>query len=504
MNSSSAPAPRYESNLPTARERFLAVLVDYALADGWRTPNDFLRHFGPRMLMHSLAADEQLRVRVLTATTRVNERLAARKTTASAAEDLMIALEEGLTDAGKVLALIPPDDRVRYFDAAQLWAFLTEVEFWKGDKAEPEARERFVRRVTFVLESALHEGVLRVQDIADGIGFKRIASCLPRAELQRVVEHALSRAREGQRLTEEQLLEAVPLRALMNHIPLEHTWSEVVVGRLARPMQFVRATGEESARPRPLPPPPPSRNRAASNRAAGNRAAGNRAAGNRAADRGNSSQPASAKPPASKPARFDPSLLPESLLELQRGLEQSAPPPPLPGPREELLDDLVQLSAEDSEETVAVELSTRVDVKAHRDEEDRQYAEAASELERVSSNLSRMGRLPASEPDLTLPILLSIESMYAELWHASADGDRYSVVRDAFPNQTHLRVALSALIHLLDANSPNLESLREADAEALISMLLFAERRIGGNSVESSHNGSDAGLLLRPPVGHFS
>jgi len=196
--------------------------------------------------------------------------------------------------------------------------------------------------------------------------------------------------------------------------------------------------------------------------------------------------------------------LPESLLELQRGLEQSAPPSSRSTGREELLDDLVQLSADDSEETIAVELSTRVDIKAHRDEEDRHYAEAASELERVSANLGGMGRLPAPDPELTLPILLSIESMYAELRHASDDGDRYSIVRDAFPNQTHLRVALSALIQLLDPNSLPLESLREADGDALISMLLFAERRIGGNNAESSHNGSDAGPLLRPPVGHYS
>jgi hypothetical protein len=471
MNSSSAAAPRYESNLPTARERFLAALIEFALSEGWRTPGDFLRHFGPRVLMQNLAADEALRVRLLTATTRVNDRLAARKTTASAAEDLSIALEEGLTDAGKVLALIPPDDRVRYFDAAQLWAFLTEVEFWKSDNAEPEARDRFVRRVTFLLESALNEGVLRLQDIADGLGFKRIASCLPRAELQRVVEHALSRAREGQRLTEEQLLEAVPLRALMNHIPLEHTWSEVVLNRLARPLQFVRSSGEESARPRRLPPPPPSRNRASS----------------------------------SKPGRFDPSLLPEPLLELQRSLEKISPPPPPPlAAREQRLEELVPVSADDSEETIAVELSTRVDIKAHRDEEDRQYAEAANELERVSSSLGRMGRLPPADPELTLPILLSIESLYVELGHTSDDGARYAIVRDAFPNETHLRIALSSLVRLLDPSSRSLESLREADSDSLISLLLFAERRLGGNNAESTLNGSDASALLRPPVGHFS
>jgi len=465
MTSSSAAAPRHQSSLPTARERFLAAVVDFALAEGWRNPGDFLRHFGPRMLMHSLAGDEALRVRLLMATTRVNERLASRKTTASAAEDLAIALEEGLTDPSKVLALIPADDRIRYLDAQQLWSFLTENEFWKGDHAQPDERERFVRRVTFVLECALREGVLRVQDIADGIGFKRIAACLPRAELQRVVEHALSRAREGQRLTEEQLLEAVPLRSLMNHVPLEHTWTEVVVGRVARPLQFLRPSPEEPARPRRLPPPPPSRNKG-------------------------SSRPA---------PRFDPSLLPEALLELQRGLEQSAPP----APSEDRLEDLMQLSTEDSEETINVEVATRVDVKAHRDEEDRHHAEAAGELERVSGVLGRLGRLPPPEPDLTLPILLSIESMYAELGTAAEDGERYAIVRDAFPNQTHLRIALGALIRLLDPVRRGPDGLRDVDADSLISTLLFEERRRGGSNSDANHVGAEAGLL-RPPVGHFS
>jgi hypothetical protein len=304
---------------------------------------------------------------------------------------------------------------------------------------------------------------LRLQDIADGIGFKRIASCLPRAELQRVVEHALSRAREGQRLTEEQLLEAVPLRALMNHVPLEHTWNEVILPRLARPMQFLRPSPEDAARPRRLPPPPPSRNKN-----------------------------------TSKPARFDPSLLPESLLELQRGLEQSEPPTTTAAQLE-----LVQLSAEDSEETINVELATRVDVKAHRDEEDRHYAEAASELERAGATLSRIGRLPPAEPDLSLPILLSIESMYHELADVSDEGERYAVVRDAFPNQTHLRIALNALICLLEPARRGSDSLRDADADTLIQTLLFAESHLRGPGTEASHQGSDD-ARLHPSAGHVT
>lgn len=461
MNASSAAAPRHQSTLATSRERFLASVLHYALSEGWRTPEDFLRHFGPRTLINALAGDDALRVRLLVATTRVNERLAGRKTPASAAEDLSLALDEGLTTPAKVLALFPVDDRVRYLDASKLWAFLSEVEFWKGESQDPEARERNVQRATFLVESALREGVLRLQDVADGIGFKRIANCLPRAELQRVVEHALSRARDGHQLTEEQLLEAVSLRSLMTHVPLEHIWNEVVLGRLARPLQLARTAPEEPPRSRRLPPPPPSRSKA-----------------------------------SSKPARFDPSLLPESLLELQRGLEESAPPSGEP--------ELVALSADDSEETqIHVEVSTRVDVKAHRDEGETSTS-ASGELERVRTALARIGRLPSPDPELTLPILLSIESMYAELSHSTDDNERYGIVRDAFPNQSHLRTALMALIRVLDPGTPPTDTASSAaGADSLIRMFLFEEQHAGAAPSQPPSD-SDAPFALRPPVGQFS
>lgn len=463
MTASSAPAPRLESELPTGRERFLAAVLDFALIDGWRTAKDFVRHFSPRVLIESLARDDELRARVLIGTTRVNERLALRKTLESAAEDLALALEEGLTDADKLLALIPPDDRVRYLDAAKLWAFLTEVEFWKSDGSDARDRERLVRRVTFIVDRALEEGVLRLQDLADGIGFKRIASCLPRAELQKVVEHALSRAREGQRLTEEQLLEAVPLRALMTHIPLDHTWSEVIVARLARPLQFIPPTAEEVARSRRLPPPPPSRSR-------------------------NSS-----RSPRQEP------LLSEPLLELQRGLERSTPP------GEAQIEELIAVSADDSEETqLHVEAETRIDLKAHRDEAADEEP-SPNELERVAAALRQIGRLPSPDPEITLPILLSIESMYAELSQSSDETERYTIVRDAFPNHNHLRVALLALIRLLDPGRRSAEGgLAEADADLLIRTLLFEERHVGEFDAMNGSHDMEPGVSLRPPLGQFS
>jgi hypothetical protein len=464
MTSSSAPAPWHESRLPTGRERFLAAIVEYALSDGWRTSKDFLRHFGPRVLMESLGQDDDLRARVLMGTTRVNERLAQRKTIASAAEDLALALEEGLTDADKLLALIPADDRVRHLEASKLWAFLTEAEFWKGEAGDAQERDRLVRRLTFVVERALSEGVLRLQDVADGIGFKRIATCLPRAELQRVVEHALSRAREGQRLTEEQLLEAVPLRALMTHVPLDHTWNEVIVGRVAKPLGFISPTPEEAARSRRMPPPPPSRSRG-----------------------------------TTAPPRHNSSLLPDSLIELQRGLERSSPPG-------DDLEELVAVSEDDSQQTqIHMDLETRIGIKAHRDEVDRQPVEGQSELERVTSSLRGIGRLPDPDPEITLPILLSIESMYVELSQSSDETERYTVVRDAFPNQNHLRVALLALIRLLDPGRRSAEGgLAEADADLLIRTLLFEERHVGELDAVGANHNVEPGVALRPPLGHFS
>lgn len=469
MNASSAAAPRYQSSLATSRERFLASVIHHALSDGWRTPSDFLRHFNPHTLVASLQGDAALRVRLLVATTRVNERLAARKTAASAAEDLALALQEGLTDAAKILALLGPDDRVRYLDASKLWAFLTEGEFWKTEARDPEQRAVNVQRITFIIESALREGVLRLQDVADGIGFKRIANCLPRTELQRVVEHALSRAREGHQLTEEQLLEAVSLRSLMTHVPLDHIWNEVVVARLARPLQLARTPTEESSRARRMPPPPPSRSRT-----------------------------------TSSPARVNSSLLPDSLIELQRGLAQSAPP----GEAEEHLADLVAVNADDSEETqLHVEVSTRVDVKAHRDDESAaQFSEAKNELERVRSALRAMDRLPPPEPELSLSMLLSIESMYVELSAATDDAERYTVVRDAFPNETHLLTALTALIRVLDPGTRSVDGgMGAADVDSLVRTFLFEEHhaRLRGSSSQAAQSVA-ASVPLRPPAGRMS
>src|SRR5690606_21815410 len=64
--------------------------------------------------------------------------------------------------------------------------------------------------------------------------------------------------------------------------------------------------------------------------------------------------------------------------------------------------------------------------------------------------LQLLERLPPGHAELSLPILASIEGMYAELWTLGSDEEREECIRDSFPNEGHLKTAMLALIELLD------------------------------------------------------
>lgn len=100
-------------------------------------------------------------------------------------------------------------------------------------------------------------------------------------------------------------------------------------------------------------------------------------------------------------------------------------------------------------------------------------------------NLREIERLPPGHAELSLPILLSIESMYAELLDAGSDDQRETIIRESFPNEAHLRTAMLALIELLDPSINTAEPLiRDADVDSLIKIVLFEER----HRYEQAHN----------------
>jgi hypothetical protein len=411
-------ASNFKSELKTGAERFLSQVIVSALQDGWRTPDDFLRHFKPQDLMQGLEKAPDLRAAVLVKAAGVHERIAKKKSTNSAAEDLRIALDEGISSPADILELIPPDDRIRYLERVKLWSFITEDHFWAADS--PSAGDRAVGRMTYFLEAAIGESLLSIGDIADGISFETISTRLPLKELQRVVKYALEAGRKKTPLTEQGLLEIIALRDLIGHVPLEHVYKRVIVSKVAAPAGFVGGGAGDEAWPEDEHHPPEG------------------------------SKPAAEKPKEEKPKD-----------ERKAKNEKRAAAPAKP--KEDEPREVETVSEDELEEVGPTSMRPAAEEEARR---------------KVVERLSALGRLPPRHDDLSTPMLLSIESMYADLLTASTDEAREMCIRDSFPNESHLTTALLALIELLDPSiDVNDPVIRDADADSLIKVVLFEERR---------------------------
>ena len=404
----------FKSELKTGAERFLARTMVHALNEGWRSADDFLRHFKPNDLMLGLEKATDLRAKILVQAAGVHERIAKKKSTSSAAEDIRIALDEGVTTSKAILELLPADDRVRYLDRTKIWAFITEDQFWAPNSSS--AGERAVDRMTFLLETSLSESLISLQDLADGVSFETISTRLPLKELQRVVRYALDAGRNKQPLTEQSLLEVVPLKSLVGHIPLEHIYKRVIVAKVAQPAAFVAGgTPNEDAWPE---------------------------------DEGGEDKSKSRGEKKAEAKKVE-----EKKVEEKKAEE--------PEPKSEGSPDLV-----DEAELMEVEMAS---VRPPAEEEARR---------KVIDRLTTLQRLPPRHAELSTPILLSIESMYADLLAASTDEAREMCIRDSFPNESHLTTALLALIELLDPSIDVKDPvIRDADADSLIKVVLFEERR---------------------------
>jgi hypothetical protein len=408
-------ASNFKSELKTGAERFLSQVVVSSLQDGWRTPDDFLRHFKPADLMQGLEKAPDLRAALLVKAAGVHERIAKKKSTSSAAEDLRIALDEGISSPADILELIPPDDRVRCLDRAKLWAFVTEEHFWAADAAI--AGERAVSRMVFFLEGALGESLLSLGDIADGITFETISTRLPLKELQRVVKFALENGRKKTPLTEQGLLDVVALKDLVGYVPLDHVYKRVLVAKVAQPSGFVPGGAGDEAWPED-----------------------------------EHHEPEGSKPSADKPR--------DDKAKADKKADKKAA---APAKKEDEPKEVETVSEDELEEVSPGSLRPAAEEEARR---------------KVVERLNALGRLPPRHDDLSTPMLLSIESMYADLLTASTDEAREMCIRDSFPNESHLTTALLALIELLDPSiDVNDPVIRDADADSLIKVVLFEERR---------------------------
>jgi hypothetical protein len=410
---SDSPAS-YPSDLASTSSRLLSRALQYTLANDWQTADDFLQHFGPDVIMQALADADELRSRLLVKLANVHEKIAAKKSIASATEDLRLALDERVTTSEAVLELFPADDRVRYLKAHTLWRFMFEDKFYLTTPSDGEsAHERAVRRLTFLVSCGLEESLLSLQDIVDGVGFERLAASLPVDELRKVVTRAMQAGRDKLPLDEERLLAVVPLAKLLSFVPLDVVWQSVIVQRIAEPYGFMDVSSQAPIG-----------------------SEGDSAVGSRAASAPLSSSKRPPKPVASSP-----------------GLETD-------------------------EANSAIDAAPASSVESRGPEDDVR----ATAVERLSD----IGRLPPSYDQLSTPILLSIESMYADLLEANTDEERTECIHESFPNESQLRSAMLALAELLE---PGIDVTRppisEADTEALVKLVVFEERKRKDGAVAS-------------------
>jgi hypothetical protein len=409
----------FKSSLKSASERFLSQTVAHVLDRGFRTPEDFLRHFKPADLMQGLEGAPDVRAKILIEGAGVHEKIARKKSTVSAAEDLKLALDEGVTNAAQLLTLLAPDDRVRYLDHKKLWAFTTEDEFWSPLNAEADV-DRALSRVVFLLENAMKENLLTLQVLTDGITFDSISTRLPLKELQKLVRHALKLGREKKPLSEQELLESVPLKTLVGYIPLEHVYNNVLVEKVAKPAGFVSADGWDSSR------------------------AGTPKAETKTEAKAETKAEAPKSVPPPKPVAAAPAP------EAANANANANKPMDSIADVEDDVDALMQSTRPPAEEEAR---------------------------KKVIEKLTGINRLPPRHEALSTPILLSIESMYSELLSASTDEAREMCIRDSFPNQQQLSTALLALIELLDSTIDiNDPVIKDADVDSLIKVVLFEER----------------------------
>lgn len=236
----SEPKEQRKSELKTGRERFLAHVIEHSLQVGRRSAEDFVRHFPPSEIMEGLKDRPSLRAKILVPTVGTKHKVALKKSWQSAADDLAISLGERETEAGMVVELFDPDDRVTYLDEAKLWQFITEGEFWNGDN-KGKAAKVAQQHVAFMLTQALEDKLITHEDVVEGISVGELALRLSKEALGKIIEEALRQGKAGSAFTEGNLLSAMPPEALVEYVPLSHIWDMVIQPRIAERHGYVEA-----------------------------------------------------------------------------------------------------------------------------------------------------------------------------------------------------------------------------------------------------------------------
>lgn len=231
----------FVSGLGKGREAFHAEVTEYCLRAGERTPEDFLRLFSCSKIMVSLSSRPMERARIISELTGVHERVANKLSPENAGETLQIALDEGVTTPKDIVRLFQPDDRQRYLNRHELWAFDIEGQPWKASSSDSTAHTRAEKYIAYIIDRAIENLLISHEDIVSGLGVVKLAGWLPSELLGQIIETSL---KKSDKFTEEDLLHAAPPSSLVTHVPLDYLWDKVVVPLIAEQHDYVPKAGD--------------------------------------------------------------------------------------------------------------------------------------------------------------------------------------------------------------------------------------------------------------------
>jgi hypothetical protein len=233
-------ASGFVSGLGKGREAFHSEVTEYCFRVGERTPEDFLRLFSCNKIMISLSSRPMERARIISELTGVHERVANKLSPENAGETLQIALDEGVTTPKDIVRLFQPDDRQRYLNRHDLWAFNIEGQPWKASSSDTGTHTRAEKYVAYIMDRAIENLLISHEDIVSALGVVKLAGWLPSELLGQIIEASL---KKSDKFTEEDLLHAAPPSSLVTHVPLDYMWEKVVVPLIAEQHDYVPKPG---------------------------------------------------------------------------------------------------------------------------------------------------------------------------------------------------------------------------------------------------------------------
>ncbi len=475
------------SALKPGVESFLGRFLQSSLDKNWRTPIDFIRHFGPTELIAALADAPEVRSHLLVEAAGVHARIATKKSPESATEDLQIALDEGVATPEMIVSLFPSDDQARFLPRAKAWTYLTEQPFWS------DGRPDSVSRVTFVVTTAVEEGLLTLEQVLQSLNLDALVDVLPPPELRTIMRYSLDLGRRGKSVTDLGLLELLSMEKLFGFSSVARLWQELMVELVATPCGLVDAPGAGRG---PEPSSPAEKTKKGRSEGSATQ----------------SEKAASAKPEGAAVLSAEAKGAPATDADFQ------AASPSFDDLFEEIgaEDEFHELkgSAETSEAEQTLESPppsgdiSRSEAAGTEPEAAPRSALEVQSRERATERLRSLERLPPNWDSLPTPVLLSVDSMYAELVVASDDEAREEIIRDSFPNEALLRTALLAVIELLDPTiNTNDAIIAEADVDSLIKLVVFEERLrfeqagVGRSGTPSRRVSAPPPLPSTPPQG---